>query len=81
VALVGGFPTGVIAALPIAGQAKEVVAESSVTSAETQTAYVATGSYGLAIVNASQFQRPIVLGQLDLPSSRTAHRWSISPRR
>jgi len=65
------FPTGVIAALPLAEQAKEVVAEGSITSAETQTAYVATGTYGLAIVNASQFQRPIVLGQLDLPGDAT----------
>jgi hypothetical protein len=56
----------VVASLPLQGQAKAVTLEGSTTSAETQTAYVATGSYGLAVVNASQFQRPIILGQIDL---------------
>jgi hypothetical protein len=60
------LPTGIIATLPLQGQAKAVTLEGSTTSAETQTAYVATGSYGLAIVDASRFQRPLVLGQIDL---------------
>jgi membrane-associated phospholipid phosphatase len=65
----GGRPaaTGVLASLPLQGQAKEVVLEGSTQSSETQIAYVATGSYGLAIVDASQFQKPIILSQLDLP--------------
>jgi hypothetical protein len=60
------FPTGVVASLPLQGQAKAVTLEGSTTTAETQTAYVATGSYGLAIVDASNFQHPLVLSQLDL---------------
>jgi methionine-rich copper-binding protein CopC len=60
------FPTGVVASLPLQGEAKAVTLEGSTTSAETQTAYVATGSHGLAIVDASNFQRPLVLSQLDL---------------
>jgi hypothetical protein len=61
------FPTGVIASLPLQGQAKAVVAQGSITSSNGQTLYVATGTYGLAIVNASQFNKPVVLGQLQLP--------------
>ncbi|NET00825.1 MAG: hypothetical protein F6K61_09680 [Sphaerospermopsis sp. SIO1G1] len=60
------FPTGIISSLPLRGEAKSVVVEGSTDELE-QTAYVATGSYGLAIVNASQFDNPIILGQLDLP--------------
>ncbi|HRF73519.1 MAG TPA: Ig-like domain-containing protein, partial [Accumulibacter sp.] len=60
------LPTGIVAALPLQGQAKAVTLEGSTASAGIQTAYVATGSYGLAIVDASRFQRPLVLGQLDL---------------
>ena len=59
-------PTGVVAGLALKGEAKEVVLEGSTLNAESQTAYVATGSYGLAIVDASQFQKPVVLSQLDL---------------
>jgi hypothetical protein len=36
-----------------------------------QTGYVATGSYGLAIVNASSFQKPVVLGQIQLGGNST----------
>ncbi|BCL35091.1 Ig-like domain-containing protein [Nostoc sp. MS1] len=66
-----GFPTGIISSLPLQGEAKAVVVEGSVTNAETQTAYIATGSYGLAIVNASQFNNPVVLGQLNLSGDAT----------
>ncbi len=65
------FPTGLIASLPLQGEAKEVVAEGSTLNAQSQTAYVATGSYGLAIVDASRFQRPIVAGQIDLAGDAT----------
>ena len=61
------LPTGVVSSTALQGEAKAVVLEGSPNNAETQTAYVATGSYGLAIVDASQFQKPLVLGQLDLP--------------
>ncbi|MEQ1844318.1 MAG: Ig-like domain-containing protein, partial [Nitrospira sp.] len=62
-----GLPTGVVSSLSLKGEAKEVVLEGSTLNVESQTAYVATGSYGLAIVDASQFQKPVVLSQLDMP--------------
>jgi len=63
------FPTGIISSLPLFGEAKNVVVEGA--SDKTQTAYVATGSYGLAVVNASQFNNPIILGQLNLAGDAT----------
>ncbi|QLE56856.1 Ig-like domain-containing protein [Nostoc sp. TCL26-01] len=66
-----GFPTGIISTLPIRGEAKAVVVEGSTLITGSQTAYVATGSYGLAIVDASQFNNPIILGQLDLLGDAT----------
>ncbi|HRF11814.1 MAG TPA: Ig-like domain-containing protein [Candidatus Accumulibacter phosphatis] len=60
------LPTGIVATLPLQGQAKAVTLEGSTTSAEMQTAYVASGTHGLAIVDASSFQTPLVLSQLDL---------------
>jgi hypothetical protein len=66
-----GFPTGIIASLPLKGEANAVVVEGSITNPQNQTAYVATGSYGLAVVNASKFNSPIVLGQLDLLGDAT----------
>ena len=65
------FPTGVIASLPLQGQAQSVALVGSVSSQTGQTAYVATGSYGLAIVNASQFNQPIVQGQIAVPGNST----------
>ncbi|MFM7366897.1 MAG: Ig-like domain-containing protein, partial [Sphaerospermopsis kisseleviana] len=66
-----GFPTGIISSLPLQGEAKAVTVAGSITNSQTQTAYVATGSYGLAVVNASQFNNPVILGQLDLPGDAT----------
>ncbi len=64
------FPVGVIAGVNLAGQAKEVIVEQPLTGSG-QTAFVATGSHGLAVVDVSQFDNPIVLGQLDLPGDAT----------
>lgn len=66
-----GFPTGIVATLPLRGEAKAVTVEGSTLNAERQTAYVATGTYGLAIVDAARFNNPVVLGQLDLPGDNT----------
>ncbi|MFM7406107.1 MAG: Ig-like domain-containing protein, partial [Cuspidothrix sp.] len=66
-----GFPTGIIASLPLLGEAKAVTVAGSITNSQTQTAYVATGSYGLAVVNASQFNNPTILGQLNLLGDAT----------
>ncbi|MFM6137910.1 MAG: hypothetical protein ACKPCP_27845, partial [Sphaerospermopsis kisseleviana] len=66
-----GFPTGIISSLPLQGEANAITVAGSITDSQTQTAYVATGSYGLAVVNASQFNNPIILGQLNLPGDAT----------
>jgi hypothetical protein len=62
-----GFPTGIIASLPLRGPAQDIVVEGSSAGVKQQTAYVATGNDGLAIVDVSRFNNPIVLGQLQLP--------------
>ena len=61
------FPTGIIASLPVQGSAKQVMIEGSLLDTQGQTAYIATGSHGLAIVDATDFDLPILLGELDLP--------------
>ena len=66
-----GFPTGIISSLPLEGEANAIVVEGSTLNAQNQTAYVATGSHGLAIVDAGQFTNPVVLGQLDLAGDAT----------
>ena len=63
----GVFPTGVIASLALKGPAKDVVLQGATDASRQQLAYVATGAAGLAIVDASKFNNPIVLGQLALP--------------
>ena len=63
--------TGVIASVPLQGEAKGILVAGSVSNADQQTAYVATGSFGLAIVDVSQFQQPQVKSQLDLPGDAT----------
>ena len=64
-----GFSTGIIASLPLQGEAKGVTV--TMTPDRQQLAYVATGSHGLAIIDISQFNNPIILGQLDLPGDAT----------
>ena len=56
--------TGIMASLPLQGSAKAVVVEN-------QTAYLATGTFGLTIVDIGQFNNPIIQGQLDLPGDAT----------
>jgi hypothetical protein len=63
--------TGVVASLPLQGEARSVILTGSTTNSSQQTAYIATGSYGLAIVDASNFQKPVVLGQIKLPGMAT----------
>jgi hypothetical protein len=63
--------TGVVASLPLQGSAQAVALVGSTTNSAQQTAYIATGSYGLAIVDASNFQKPVVLGQIALPGNAT----------
>jgi len=60
------FATGLISRLPLQGDANEVVIEGSTLSGERQTAFVATGLNGLAIVDVTQPRQTVVLGQIDL---------------
>ncbi len=60
---------GVAASLPLEGQAEALTLVGSELDSQGQTAYLATGSYGLAIVDASNFQKPTVLSQLSLPGN------------
>ena len=60
------IPTGVVANLPLQGQAEAVALTGSTSVQEGETAYVATGSAGLAIIDASNFQAPVVKSQLAL---------------
>ncbi len=62
-----GLPVGVISTLPLVGETHEVVVTGSLLDAGVQTAYVATGTNGLAIVNTSALTMPVLLSQLDLP--------------
>ncbi|MBI3416427.1 MAG: Ig-like domain-containing protein [Verrucomicrobia bacterium] len=65
------FPTGVIATAQLQGEAKEVVVEAAANDPNKLLAYVATGSFGLAIVDVSKFDQPVVLSQLKLPGDAT----------
>jgi hypothetical protein len=67
-----GFPiTGLIGSVPVSGEVQAIAVEGSILEDGGQTAYVATGSYGLAIFDASQFNLPIALGQIDLAGNST----------
>ncbi len=60
------FPTGTIGSVALQGEALDVTLTGGIGGAGGQTAYLATGSHGLAIVDASQFQNPILQAELDL---------------
>ncbi|MEO0485521.1 MAG: Ig-like domain-containing protein, partial [Pseudomonadota bacterium] len=67
-----GFPTGIIGALSLSGEAVDITVEGSLLDTLGQTAYIATGSHGLAIVDASNFTTPILLAQLELAGDNQA---------
>ena len=64
--------TGIVATVPLSGSAEDVTLSGSATDSDSLTAYVATGSYGLAVVDASNFQSPVVLGQIQLAGDSTS---------
>jgi len=66
-----GFPTGVIGQLALIGEPKEITIVGSPLFPEQQTAYIATGSHGLAIADVSQFNNPVLLGQIALQGNAT----------
>ena len=68
---VGFAVTGLVGSVQVDGEAQAIAVLGSVLEAGGQTSYVATGSYGLAIFDASQFNLPIALGQIDLAGNAT----------
>ena len=58
--------TGVISSLDLSGAAEAVTLAGSTANARALTAYVATGSYGLAIADVSNYQKPVLLGQIQI---------------
>ncbi|MDA1052075.1 MAG: Ig-like domain-containing protein [Planctomycetota bacterium] len=61
------FPIGILARLELQGEANEVVVAQRLDGNGRQTAaYVATGSHGMAIIDVTQRDNPIILGQIDL---------------
>ncbi|MDW3181514.1 DUF6851 domain-containing protein [Roseobacter sp.] len=73
-----GFPTGVIGGLSLKGEANDLTVIGDL-NGEGQTAFIATGSHGLATVDASQFSNPILIGELNLPG--TAEQVSVDATR
>ncbi|MDJ0660865.1 MAG: Ig-like domain-containing protein [Crocosphaera sp.] len=65
------LPIGIIAALSLRGEANEIVVKGSLDDPQEQFAYLATGSHGLAIADVSQFNNPILLGELNLAGDAT----------
>ncbi|MCA9219447.1 MAG: Ig-like domain-containing protein, partial [Planctomycetales bacterium] len=65
------FPTGVISNVGVQGQAKDVVVAGATNDPTRTFVYLATGSHGAAIVDATRFDAPIVLGQVDLNGDAT----------
>ena len=61
-----GITSGVLASLALNGEAQAIQLMGSSLAPLGQTAYVATGSAGLAIIDASNFQAPVVKSQLAL---------------
>lgn len=65
------IPTSIVSSVALTGTAQAVVVEGSTTDPSKVTAYVATGSNGLALVDVRQFTKPIVLSALDLAGNNT----------
>ncbi|MCM8622351.1 MAG: Ig-like domain-containing protein, partial [Candidatus Accumulibacter sp.] len=61
------LPAGLLAVTGLQGEAKGVVLAGHTDGARGQIAYVATGTYGLAIVDAPNMLKPVVAGQIELP--------------
>lgn len=60
------FPTGVVSTLGISGGARDVALSTSADGGVAQLAFVAAGAGGLAVVDASRFNKPVLLAQLAL---------------
>ncbi len=65
------FLTGIASTLPLQGQAQKIVVVGSTLNQQQQLAYIATGTYGLAIVDTSRFATPTIMAELQLPGNST----------
>ena len=63
--------TGIVASVSLNGSAQAVALAGSLASGLTTYAYVATGSYGLAVVDVSNPDAPVALGQISLGGNAT----------
>lgn len=66
-----GIPTGIVAAVPLQGSAEAVAVSGATDGAGKTTTFIATGNYGLAVVDTSQFSRPKLLVELNLSGVNT----------
>ncbi|PWJ13246.1 hypothetical protein [Jannaschia seohaensis] len=62
------FATGIIGSVELTAEALGVMPTGATDGPGGQTAYVATGSHGLAIVDTAGFRAPILQAELDLPA-------------
>jgi hypothetical protein len=62
--------TGVLATLPVSGEAKAISPDESL-SLNTEIIAVATGSHGVSFVDVSRADKPSVLREVDLPGDST----------
>jgi hypothetical protein len=63
--------TGIVASLALMGSAQAVALAGSLGNGLTTYAYVATGSYGLAVVDVTNPDAPVALGQISLGGNAT----------
>jgi len=63
----GPSPIGISASLDLDGQANDVV----IVSGSPRLAYIATGTAGMAVVDTTRPDSPVLLGQIDLPGDAT----------
>ena len=63
------FPVGPISQIDLLGPAHAVAAKSTSRDSINEIAFVATGPFGLALVDSTEFSNPIVMGQIDLPGT------------
>lgn len=61
------FPTGIVARIPLQGEARKIIVEGARPGSTVELAYLATGSNGLAIVDVTNFAAPILVAEMDLP--------------
>ncbi|MDG0865163.1 choice-of-anchor D domain-containing protein, partial [Pelomonas aquatica] len=64
-----GAPTGVLSSAALTGSAEAVAVSAAVADPSHLTAYVATGSRGLSVVDVTNFTKPAVLAEISLPGN------------